>query len=179
MEHTMDRNKIKKRITTANIINTIYTVLLCLTEIPVGVGIKECHNSMAKLIDGVQNADAESYMGGYQVVGGLFGAGAVAVALGILYLILVVSAFYLVLFLIENIIGYRIVSRLKREEYSMALVKKIKRNAVFKCVLALLVIIPGVYVIYSVQSFAMLIVIIPQVVVMALAINSIRLLRFL
>lgn len=176
MEHTMNGKKIKKRITTANIINTIYTVLLCFMEISAGVGIKACHDSMAKLMDGVQNADAESYMGGYQVVGGLFGAGAVTVALGILYLVAIVSAFYLVLFLIENIIGYRIASRLKREEHSMALVKKVKRNAVFKCVLALLVIIPGIYVMYSMESFAMLIVIIPQAVVMALAINSMRLL---
>ncbi len=177
MDYRTNRNKIKRRLSIANAINVIYTTFLCLAEIPVAVGIKLSHNQMAKLMDGVQNADAESYMGGYQIVGGLFGAGAMAMALVMLYLILAVSIFYLVLFLIDTIIGYRTQFRLKREDYSEILAKKIKKNAVFKCVLALLVMIPVGYFIYSVQSFGMLIVIIPQVVVMALAISILRLLK--
>ncbi len=176
MDNTTNRKKLQKRITIANIINSIFTALLCLMEIPVGVAIKYCQDTIVSLMDGVQNADAESFIGGYQVIGGLFGAGAVTIVVGVLYLILAVIILYLVAFLAENISGYRIASRSKKEAYSEALVKKIKRNAIFKCVLALLIIIPGAYFVFSAQWYGMLVMIIPQVVVMVLAINIIRML---
>ncbi len=175
-DHLLNRNKLRKNITIANIINSIYAALLCLMGIPAGVAIKYSQDAIVSLMNDVQSADPESCVGGYQVIGGLFGAGAVTFIMVILYVMLVVCILYLVAFLAENISGYRIGSRLKREECSEALVKKIKRNAITKCILALLVIIPGAYLIFSERWFGMLVMVIPQVVVMLLAINMIRML---
>ncbi len=172
----MNRNQVRGNITVANVINSVYTALLCLMGILIGIAIKHSQAAIASLMDSAGRADADSYMGGYQLIGGLFGAGAVAVVVGVLYVFLAVSIFYLVMFLVDNIKGYRIGSRLKTEAYSEALVKKIKRNAIFKCVLACLVLIPGVCFVCSSQWFGMLVLIVPQGIVLVLAVNIIRML---
>lgn len=168
--------KVQKRTTIANLINSVFSALWGLGGLAAGVGIHYCQDTISGMIDSVQQADAESYMGGYQLVGGLIGSGAMAIVIGILYLVLLVNLIYFLAFFIENINGYRIVSRLKTESYSYSLGKKIRKNAIYKCVHALLVVIPLLCFVYHMQWFGLLVLIIPQGVVIVLAITVIRLL---
>lgn len=158
---------------TANIINSVYLALLSFAILIEGIGICFFRHSVTSLLDGVQNADAESYMGGYQVIGGLFGAGAASLVLGVLSLVLIVSILYMIMFLTENIIGYRIYGRLKREGLSPMLIKKLRKNAIIKSILALLVTTPGAYAVLSAQWFGILAVMIPQMIVLVLSLNMI------
>lgn len=176
MDNLENRSKVRKSLTIANSINSIFTALLLILEVSIGVGIKYCQQAVTSLTNSVHSADAESYMGGYQVIGGLFGAGATTIVLGLLYLLLAVSSLYLVAFLTENILGYRLAFLLKTEPYNEVLIKKAKRNAVFKCILALLIIIPESCFVFSAQWLQTLVIIIPQVCVILLALHIIQIL---
>ncbi len=175
MDNTKNRTIFQKQIIISNVINSIYLLLLCFIAFLDWIGIRYCWNSTSALMETVRNADAD-YIGGYAVVGGLFGAGVVTLFEGILCLILIVSIVYILIFLTENIHGYRIYFKLKRGEYSDKLVKGIRRNAIIKSVLALLVVAPMACLLFSTQHFAILVVIIPQLVVLLLSINAIRML---
>lgn len=174
MNHTVHITEFSKRITIANVINSICIAVLCLVEITVGISIKSCQGTIVSLMGYMENPDPDSYIGGYQIVGGFFGAGAMTLIVGILYLLFVVSALYFVAFLIENIRGYRLVSRLKKEPYSESLLRKIRGNAIFKLILALLVILPIVCAALWMQTVELLLLSIPQVVVLVLTISIIR-----
>ncbi len=176
MNHTIHISQLRKRITIANVINSIFLAMVCLLEITAGVSVKYCQETITSLVDSAGSADPESYMGGYQVVSGVFGAGAMAIVVGILYLLIGITFLYLVAFVIENIHGYRLVSKLKKEAYSQVLMRKTRRNAIFKLVLALLVILPTIYVAYTIEASGLLLLIIPQAAVLVLAIDIIRIL---
>lgn len=165
--------RVRRQIIISNVINTIYLVLMCLIAVLVRIGIRYCRNSTSALLDTVQNAEPD-YIGGYAIIGGLLGAGTVTFFQIILYLVLIVILAYSLMFLVENIGGYRIYRKLKREEFSDKLAKSIMRNAALKIVLALLVIAPMLYFVFHAQWLAPLVLAIPQVIVLFLSVNSIR-----
>lgn len=175
MDHKRNRKILQKQIIISNIINSVYLLLLCGIAFIDRIGISCCHTSVKALMEGVQNAEPD-YIGGYAVIGGLLGAGTVAFLAAILYLVLIVCLVYILIFLLENVSGYLVYAKIKTEVYSNKLVKGVRRNAIIKCVLALLVIVPMACLFFSEQWFAALAVIIPQVVVLLLSVNTIRML---
>lgn len=176
LDSRINRNKFQKQIIIPNIINSIYLLLLCFMTFIEWREITVCKNSAKMLLENTSNMNRESVVAGYQLIGGIFGTGALSFVVAILYFLLIINLIYILLFLAENISSYIIYTKLKKEECSNTLVKRIRTNAIIKCILALLVITPMFYFLFSEQWYIAVIVIIPQIVVIILSIKVIKLL---
>ncbi len=164
---------IRKPMMISNIINSVYLALLTLVGVSTWSVIQMGEQAVGTMMDQAGQADAESYMGGYQLVGNLMGAGTVSIFLLVLYFVLAVVVIYWVLFLGENISGYVVYSRLKhRTDGSLG--KGPKVTFILKCVLSALVMIPAFFLLASEQWQFGLAVMLPQAVVLGLSIVGLR-----
>lgn len=164
---------IKKPMLISNIINSVYLALLTVVGVGFLVIIRQGEQMAGQMVDQALQADAESYMGGYQLIGNMMGAGAVSLFLLALYILIGITVIYWLLFLGENISGYVIYSRLgKRADGQLG--KSPKVTFILKCVLSVLVILPTISLLYTEQWVTGLVILLPQAAVLGLSVMGLR-----
>ncbi len=173
-DHHLNLSKLKDQLAISNIINTIYLGIFCLIASAAGGSIYYCHTVAQSMLEDARTADGNSYMGGYQFIGGLVGAGSMAIIEAVLGVLLLLCALYIALFLAANIGGYRLSSKFKKQGWNVALVKKVKSNAIVKCIASVLIILPALYFLFSEQWVLGVAMLLPQAAVLGLSIQSIR-----
>ena len=176
-EDSILKNKLRRPLLIATIINSVYLALFFLMGLAAGLNILVCHSSVGSLLEDVHNAEADSFLGGYTVMGGLLGAGTLALFEAVLYLMLLVCGVFILLFLADGIGGYRLCSRLKQQEFGAKLCKKMKKNAVLKCIAALLILVPLVVLFFDYQWYVGAVFFAPQLAVLLLSAHLLWLLH--
>ncbi len=170
-------SQIRKRFQTQLLISTVassvYLLFTLMLALLAWTEIQFCRDSTHALMDTVHNADAD-FIGGYAVAGGLIGAGAVTIFEFALSLILLVTIIYMFILAAENISGYRLYYKLKKNEYSPKLRNRIRRNAILRIVVAVFVIIPLACFLFNSQFFVLLLAIIPELIILVWSINALR-----
>lgn len=167
------RKKFQTQLLISTVASSIYLLFTLMLALLAWTEIQICRDSTHALMETVHNADAD-FIGGYAVAGGLIGAGAVTLFEFALSLILLVTIIYMIMLAAENISGYRLYYKLKKNEYGPKLRKRIRRNAIFRIVVAIFVIIPLACFLFHSQFFALVLGIIPQLIILVWSINALR-----
>lgn len=169
---------IRRNMMISNVINSIYLLFLVVMTVGVVVLIVACEGSAQGMMDQAMNVNGESYIAGYELLGNLAGAGTLSFLVVILYMMLIISAAYTILFLAANISGYIVSYKVKTKGCTPGTVKGVRATSVFKCIVSLLVIVPMGNAMISDSStiVSALIAIVPQAVVLFLSIRTIGML---
>ncbi len=175
MDNPQNRQNLQRNIRISNVITGIYALVFCFIAALDGIGISLCWSSVGTLMDSVREAEAD-YVGGFAVIGGLLGAGTVTIFGAFLILILIACVVCILIFLTEGIVGYCVYQKLKNEGSGWQHAKGIKADAIVKIVVASLVIAPMAFLLFSAQLLPALSLIGPQVVVLVLSIDTLRML---
>lgn len=176
MNTAMCESKLQKRMIFSNVINSIYLLLFGIMAFGTWKLYQDCEALGQALLDNAGNIDGESFLAGYEVIGNLAGAGTISLFSAGLYLGFIISAAYALVFLAENICGYVVYAKFKQVESGEKMKNAVKVDAVIKCILAMLVIVPACFLLFTDQWLSALVAILPQTAVLVLSIMVIRLL---
>lgn len=168
---------IQRKLLISQIINSIYLLLFCLMAFGTWRVYQDCESTIQTMLGNVGNANGESFAAGYVVMGNLAGAGTLSFFSAMLYIGLMISVAYALVFLMENICGYFVYAGFRRNEENKKIRNGIKADTVIKCILAVAVILPACFLLFTEQWLFGLIMILPQIVVAILSVWVIRLLR--
>lgn len=172
----MDGVKIQKKLLISQIINSVYLLLFGIMAFGTWNLYQNCESTVQTMLGNAGNADGESFVAGYVVMGNLAGAGTLSFFSAILYIGLMISVVYALVFLAENICGYFVYAGFRRNVENRKIRNGIKADAVIKCILAMVVIVPACFLLFTEQWLFALLAILPQVLVLVLSIQVIRML---
>lgn len=171
-----NRPKIQKQLLCSQIINTIYLLLFGAMSFGTWKSYQNCESAAQAMLNNAGNANEESFVAGYLVMGDLAGAGALSLFSAALYLGLIISVAYALVFLAENICGYVLYAGFGRKEFSGKIRNGMKVDAIIKCILAVTVILPTCFLLFTDQWFFALAAMLPQIVVLILSVQVVRML---
>lgn len=176
MDSTMSKTKLRKRLMISNVINSIYLLLFAVMALGTWKSYQDCERLSQSLMNNTAHVDGESFVAGYEVIGNLAGAGTASLFSAVLYLGFLISVAYALVFLAENISGYVVYAKFKRAESGGRIRNAIKVDAIIKCILSLLVIVPACFLLATEQWLVAAAAILLQMVVLYLSVRVIRML---
>ena len=176
MDSTMSKTKLQKRLMISNVINSIYLLLFGVMALGTWKLYQDCERLSQSLMNNTGNVSGEGVVAGYEVIGNLVGAGTILLFSAVLYLGFLISVAYALVFLAENIGGYVVYAKAKEVEGGGRTRNAIRVDTIIKCVLAVVVIAPACFLLFTEQWLFGLVLILPQGAVLFLSVTMIRML---